>query len=91
VPADTIDMMISKEQARAAAVLLRNRGVASIHASATQVSPAVIAAACAVAESTPDMSSQRMADGRDYLENHTADSRVVASMMIQRIISDSLR
>jgi hypothetical protein len=32
-----------------------------------------------------------MADAQHFLASEGADSRVVASMMIQRIISDSLR
>jgi len=55
------------------------------------VSPEVIAAAYAVVESTPDTNPQRMAHGQHYVASDGADSRVVASMMIQRIISDSIR
>lgn len=84
-------MMISKEQAHAAAVLLRDRAVTSRNGSRRAVSPEVLAAAHAVAEGTPDTNPQRMADGQHYVATAGADSRVVASMMIQRIISDSIR
>ena len=83
--------MISKQQAHAAAVLLRKQGGVACDVSKTQVSPEVLAAALAVVESTPETSAQRMADGRQYVDSHGEDSRVVASMMIQRIISDSIR
>lgn len=56
-----------------------------------EVSPEVLAAAFAVVESTPDTNPQRVADARNHLAGTRADSRAVASMMIQRIVSDSLR
>jgi hypothetical protein len=84
-------MMISKEQAHAAAEGLRNRGSRYMTPTSVDVSPEVLAAAFAVAESTPDTSPSRMAEAERYLASDGADSRVVASMMIQRIISDSLR
>jgi len=84
-------MMISKEQAHAAAEHLRFRGPRVGSLNSTDVSPEVFAAAFAVVQNTPDTNPQRMADGRHYLDTEGADSRVVASMMIHRIISDSIR
>ena len=84
-------MMISKEQAHAAAVQLRMSAQSRRTARSTDVSPEVLAAAFAVAEGTPDTSPERIAEARTFLAHDGADSRVVASMMIQRIISDALR
>jgi hypothetical protein len=83
--------MISKEQAHAAAEQLRSGGSSSPSHHTADVSPEVLAAALAVVASTPDTSPRRMADAQHFLASEGADSRVVASMMIQRIISDSLR
>jgi len=84
-------MMISEEQARAAALHLSTCGAAAPSAHTPDVSPEVLAAAMAVVARTPDMNPERMAEARTYLQSDGTDSRLVASMMIQRIISDSLR
>lgn len=83
-------MMISQEQARAAAQHLSTCGATTPYSATPDVSPEVIAAAVQVVRETPDTSPQRMSQARSYLSDG-ADSRLVASMMIQRIISDSLR
>lgn len=91
MPADTRYMMISKEQARAAAVLIRTRNADRASARSVDVSPEVLAAALAVVEGTPDTSPERIAEAELHMAGHGLDSRVVASMMLQRIVSDSLR
>lgn len=83
--------MISKEQAHAAAEQLRATGSGIPCHPSVEVSPEVLAAALAVVESTPDTSPRRLAEAHHFLESDNTDSRAVASMMIQRIISDSLR
>ncbi len=84
-------MMISKEQAHAAAVQLRTRSYGACSHDSVGVSPEILAAALAVVANTPDTRSQRVAEAQHLLATDGADSRAVASMMIQRIISDSLR
>lgn len=84
-------MMISEEQARAAAQLLSTHAAADAAHDVPDVSPEVLAAALAVVRETPDTRPGRIDEARQYLENEAGDSRRVASMMIQRIISDSLR
>jgi hypothetical protein len=83
--------MISREQARAAADDLKSGATCATQTRRTAVSPDVLAAALAVIESTPDTNQQRVAIAQHHLEHSATDSHVVASMMIQRIISDSLR
>ena len=83
--------MISKEQAHAAAEQLRTMGSAIPGHHSVEISPEVFAAAFAVVESTPDTNPRRMAEAHHFLESESTDCRAVASMMIQRIISDSLR
>jgi|GEM_PF-2484635 len=84
-------MRITQQQARAAAERLRHGSGDREQPTEAPVSPEVLAAAVAVARSTPDTSAQRIADAKTYLAGVPADSRVVASMMIQRIVSDALR
>ena len=89
--ADTLVMMISREQAVAAAAqLARGAEVAGSPAS-TAVSPDLLARAIAVAKNTPASDERRVADARSSLAADAYDSRDVAAMMIQRIVSDSLR
>jgi hypothetical protein len=84
-------MMISKEQARAAAIHLRTCASPQNGHAPADVSPEIVAAAFAVAANTPDTSPERIAEAEHYLAGVSADSHAVASMMIQRIISDALR
>jgi hypothetical protein len=84
-------MMISKEQARAAADHLKAHPSCESATCSPQVSPELLAAAIAVIQDTPETNSQRVAIAQHHLEAAATDSHVIASMMIQRIISDSLR
>jgi hypothetical protein len=84
-------MMISHEQARAAASHIQEAETASRAWVRPEVSPDLIAAAVAVARNTPDADPERIADAQGYREGLCVDSRAVASMMLQRIVSDSLR
>ena len=83
--------MISKEQAHAAAAQLRTKSSNARRHDSADVSPEIFAEALAVACNTPDTRFQRMAEAQHLLATEAADSRAVASMMIQRILSDSLR
>ncbi|NTU70273.1 MAG: hypothetical protein HGB10_00390 [Coriobacteriia bacterium] len=55
------------------------------------MSSEVLAAALARVMETPDLDPERMADGMAYVASHVTDPRAVADMMINRIMSDSLR
>jgi hypothetical protein len=89
--ADTRDMMISKEQARAAAEQLANRLGAPVQTPTPPVSPELLAHAISIACCAPASDEGRIAGARSFLAERTHDSRDVAAMMIQRIVSDSLR
>ncbi len=84
-------MMISHEQARAAAFELRSGVTSAPVMPPADVSAEVLAAAMAVVQETPDTSPERLADAQSLLAGESPDCHAVASMMIQRIISDSLR
>jgi hypothetical protein len=91
VRADIQCMMISREQAHAAAVHLAAHETGTAAVASVAVSPEVLAAAIALAQRTPDTSPERIAEGESYLAGDGADSRAVAAMMLQRIVSDALR
>jgi hypothetical protein len=84
-------MMISHEQARAAAIHLHYTGETPRERVRPDVSDEVLAAALAAAQNAPEENPGRLADMQRYRDGACADSRAVASMMISRIISDSLR
>ena len=84
-------MMISHEQARAAAIHLHYANEPRRERVRPDVSDEVLAAALAAAQNAPEESPTRIADMQHYRDGACADSRAVASMMIHRIISDSLR
>jgi len=89
--ADTHTMIISDEQARLAAdYLLASCSTHECGASGA-VSDVTIAAARAVAERTPETRSDRVLRARAHLRTPEYTSRDIASKMISRIISDSLR
>lgn len=83
-------MMISNEQA-----LLAARDLQASHPGAlgalSGISDAVLAAAHAVVDETPDMREDRVSEARMHLGAGSFDSHQVAEKMISRIISDSLR
>ena len=89
--ADTQPMMITKEQARAAAAQLANHPgrVASTHCA--PVSAEVLSMAIAAARNAPAADPRRVEGARNYLASDARDSRDVAAMMIQRIVCDALR
>ena len=88
---DTRHMMISKEQARAAAEQLPISVTGQSAPPTPPVSPELVARAIAIARSTPAIDERRIAGARSFLALEEHDSRAVAAMMIQRLVSDSLR
>ena len=89
--ADTLTMMISDKQARLAADYLLASCSAHECSPSCAVSDVTLAAACAVAKRTPDPRTDRVLEARAHLDAPEYTSRDIASMMISRIISDSLR
>jgi hypothetical protein len=82
-------MIISDEQARLAAQYLRSRRNAN-DSGHEAVSADVLAQAFAVVEKTPETRNERVQEAIAHLAM-SPDSHEVASKMISRIISDSLR
>ena len=83
-------MIISDEQALLAAQYLHFGPSADMHPSA-DVSDSLLAAARAVVDETPETRDDRVLEAKAYLGSGSLDSHEVASKMISRIISDSLR
>jgi len=84
-------MIISDEQARLAARYARTRGEEHLESSCDDVSSELIALATAAAESAPDIRSSRVADAKVRLEAGELDAHEVATKILSRIVSDSLR
>jgi len=89
--ADTHTMMISKQQARAAAAQLNNYSARMQSVGGPPVSAEVLSQAFAAACNAPATDVRRVADARTFLARDAHNSRDVAEMMIQRIVSDALR
>lgn len=83
-------MIISDEQALLAAQYLLSGPSVDTHVSA-DVPDHLIAAARAIVDETPETRDDRVLEARAYLGSGSLDSHEVASKMISRIISDSLR
>lgn len=90
IRADIHTMIISDEQALLAARYLRTS-----HPSRTgrmvAVSDDLLAAARAIVDDTPEMRDDRVSEARVHMGAGAFSSRAIASKMISRIISDSLR
>ena len=84
-------MVISDEQGRAAAACLKSASPTVQCLSHPEISPAILDAARAIVDSTPELRPERVAAAIDHLGTGNPDSRDVACKMISRIISDSLR
>jgi hypothetical protein len=84
-------MMISKEQARAAARQLADSDRISAPVSRPHVSAAILQRAVAIAKQASFADEDRVAEGRLLLATDTLDSQDIAAMMIHRIVSDALR
>ena len=89
--ADTQAMMISEEQALAAAALLKTTGRASSSVDRVEISADLVAAAVAAASFTPDVDPCRLINAEAFLHDGLADSHEIASMMLKRLVSDALR
>jgi len=83
-------MIISDEQAHAAAVYLRTSHGASGPIEC-HVPSDVIARACEAASAAPDTRPDRVEEARARLSGTVPDAGEVASKMLSRIVSDSLR
>ncbi len=83
-------MIISDEQALLAAQYLHSGPSADMPPRA-DVSDALLAAARAIVDDTPETRDDRVNEARAHLGSGSLDSHEVASKMISRIISDSLR
>jgi hypothetical protein len=84
-------MMISKQQATAAARELAAPCAQPSQTVEAAVSRELIERALDIARNAPASSAERLAEARQSLESGAHDSYDVASMMIQRIVSDALR
>lgn len=82
--------MISDEQARLAAEHLRQSRTPR-RLSECDVPKEVIEAAVRAASSAPDVRPDRVADARARLVSGEPNPHEVASMMLSRIVGDSLR
>lgn len=83
-------MIISDEQALLAAQYLHLGPSVDMHPSA-DIPDSLLAAARAIVDETPETRHDRVSEARAYLGAGILDPHEVASKMISRIISDSLR
>lgn len=84
-------MIISDEQARAAAAYLKSTGLKPCIGHACVVPDEVIRMAVRAAEEAPDLREDRVAEARERLGSGSVDSSEVAEKMLSRIVSDALR
>jgi hypothetical protein len=84
-------MIISEEQAKLAARDARSHGAISSDPQHSDVPQELIELATAAAKSAPDIRPQRIEDARERMGAGALDSRDVATKMLSRIVSDSLR
>lgn len=84
-------MIISDEQARAAADYLKNPPTCADAACVADVPGDVLQAAQEVAAACPDMRPERVVEAVERMRTHTLDSHDIAEKMISRILSDALR
>lgn len=89
--ADTEAMIISDEQARIAAECLRDQPASIGVAVHPELSSDLLDRVMATLAEEPDLRADRVEEARARLEHHTTTPDDVASKMISRIISDSLR
>jgi len=83
-------MIISEEQARLAAQALRQPSDSG-GCPHVVVSPELLERVYAAILETPETRTERVREAMDYLDAGTPDPHEIASKMISRIISDSLR
>jgi hypothetical protein len=84
-------MMISDEQARLAANLLKTSCDVHSRMAVNDVPQEVIDAAREAASQAPDLRDDRVQEARERLAHGDLDPHAVASMMLGRIIGDALR
>jgi hypothetical protein len=84
-------MIISNEQAQAAAAYLKLHQSHDCERGACSVSADVIAKARAAVEMAPELRLDRVNEARERMGAGAVDSREVAEKMLSRIVSDALR
>jgi len=84
-------MIISEEQAKLAARYARSSIQSPCRSPHEEVSAELIERATAAATAAPDIRAQRVEDARVRLDSGELDAREVATKMLSRIVSDSLR
>lgn len=84
-------MIISDEQARLAAQYLKSSGPSGHGVVHPEVSQELLGKVMAAVMQAPEARQDRVAEARLYLDAGEPDAHEVASKMISRIISDSLR
>lgn len=89
--ADTGCMMISNDQARLAAEHLKSGVRCAVTPGACDVSAEVIREAIERASHAPDLREERLSEAKARMDGGAPDAHDVASKMISRIVSDSLR
>jgi len=91
VHADTLNMIISEEQAKLAARYARSHVAGTPETFHEDVPAELIELATAAATSAPDIRAQRIEDARGRLDSGELGALEVAQKMLSRIVSDSLR
>lgn len=84
-------MIISDEQARAAARYLRDTHGDTGSTAVAQVPDDIIERACEAAAASPDTRPERVVEAVERMKTHTLDSHDIAEKMLSRILSDALR
>jgi len=84
-------MMISEQQAKMAATLLREAPTMTHDANDCSVPEEVISAAVLIAANTSDLRPDRVAEAKGRLALGQPDSHAIAEKIIARVIGDALR
>lgn len=84
-------MIISDEQARLAALYMRNTDPAADITVAAEVSDELMARVRQAVDDSPDCRTDRVTEAREHLAQGDFTSTEVAGKMVARIVSDSLR
>jgi len=88
--ADTVDMIISDEQARLAAQYMRS-GPHRTATPAVEVPSELMDRVREILAACPECRDERVEEARDRMAHGHPDAGEVASKMLSRIVSDSLR
>lgn len=83
--------MISDEQARFAAESLRDSASARSDRSASEVSPDLMARVMSTLAEEPECREERLTAAKLHLQMGEPSAQEIASKMVARLVSDSLR